>query len=131
MARELACGETYGEPELYGERQRQRADLVFQGRLEGYLEGVRLGGVTRRAEEGQRRRPLWKARDDAVSPDPVTRHLASDTWGPAACSPAARSAPVSLLLAHDQLRSEVLVVFYWGRFWSVCAAYAPRTRILL
>ena len=56
MARELACGETYGEPELYGERQRQRADLVFQGRLEGYLEGVRLGGVTRRAEEGQRRR---------------------------------------------------------------------------
>ena len=55
MARELACGETYGEPELYGERQRQRADLVFQGRLEGYLEGVRLGGVTRRAEEGQRR----------------------------------------------------------------------------
>ena len=36
---------------------------------------------------------------------------------------------MSLLLAHDQLRSEVLVVFYWGRFWSVCAAY--RTRILL
>ena len=53
MARELACGETYGEAELYGERQRQRADLVFQGRLEGYLEGVRLGGVTRRAEEGR------------------------------------------------------------------------------
>ena len=73
------------------------------------MEGARRRGVTRPSK-------------------PPLKAVASDTWGPAACSPAARSAPVSLLLAHDQLRSEVLVVFYWGRFWSVCA---PRTRVLL
>ena len=51
---------------------------------------------------------MWKARDDAVSPDPVrvTRHLASDTWGPAVAGTALQRdllrCPFLLSRAHDQ-----------------------------